>query len=83
MWGENDLKVKMKLRYYKDVINTNIEDHKYLSILTNSKKKTNISKIRVNSHELPKTLSEEMICHLCRTKSIEDESHFLLKCPAR
>lgn len=52
MWGEKDLEVKRKLRYYKDVINHNLEDQKYLYILTSSKKKTNIAKIRTNYHEL-------------------------------
>ena len=52
MWCEKDLAVKRKLRYYKEVINPTLEDQKYLSILTSSKKKINIAKIRMNSHEL-------------------------------
>lgn len=78
MWGDKDLEVKRKLRYYKDLINPNLEDQKYLSILTSLKKKTNIAKIRTNSHELhseterwttPKTLWEERICHVLRLRS--------------
>ena len=70
MWSEKDLEVKMKLRYYKEVNNPNLDDHIYLYILTSSKKKTNIAKIRTNSHEfhsetriwtIPKTPWEEMI----------------------
>jgi hypothetical protein len=62
----------------------------YLSILRSAKKKINISKIRTNSHELhsetrcwttPKTPWDERICHLCDTKQVEDEKHFLLDCP--
>jgi len=43
--------ITRKLRYYKEVINSNLEDQKYHSILTSSKKKINIAKIRTNSHE--------------------------------
>ena len=52
MWDEKELEGKIKLRYYKDIINPNLEDHKYLSVLTSSKKKVNINKIRTNTHEL-------------------------------
>ena len=52
MWGEKELEVKIKLRYYKDVINHHMEDQKYLFVLTSSKNKINISKIRKKSHEL-------------------------------
>ena len=52
MWCEKDLEDKVKLRYYKEVINPTLKDQKYLSLLTSSKKKNNIAKIRTNSHEL-------------------------------
>ena len=52
MWCENDLEDKRKLRYYKEVINPTLEYQKYLSVLTSSKEKINIAKIRTNSHEL-------------------------------
>ena len=32
MWCDKELKEKRKLRYYKDVINPNIEDQNYLSV---------------------------------------------------
>ena len=35
--GGNDLEVKRKLRYYKEVINPNLEDQKYFSILSQKK----------------------------------------------
>ena len=72
MCCEKDLEAKIKLRYYKEVVNPTLEDQKYLSVLTNSKKKINIAKIRTNSHELhsetcnwtvPKTPWVERICH--------------------
>ena len=56
---------------------------KHLSVLTSSKKKINIAKIRMNFHELhsetrhwavPKTPWEERICHLCENMNIEDLS---------
>ena len=89
MWCEKDLAAKRKLRYYNEVINPTLEDQKYLSILTSSKNKINIAKIRTNSHELHsetgrsivrKTPWMERICHLCENKNIEDEKDFLLQC---
>ena len=35
-WWEGNLAVKRKLRYYKEVINPNLEDYKYLSEVTSS-----------------------------------------------
>ena len=90
MWCEKYLAAKRKLRYYKEVINPTLEDQKYLSVLTISKKKINIAKIRTNSHELhsetgrwtvPKTPWMERIYHLCENMNIKDENHFLLECP--
>ena len=49
---EKDLELKRKLRDYKEVINPNLEDQKYLSVLASTKKTINIAKIRTNSHEL-------------------------------
>ena len=45
--GEKKIKI-----YLKEVINPNLEVQKYLSVLTRSKKKINISKIRTNSYEI-------------------------------
>jgi hypothetical protein len=62
----------------------------YRSVLSSVKKKISIAKIRTNSHELhsetgcwsiPKTPRDERVCHLCDTKKVEDEKHFLLDCP--
>ena len=52
LWCEENLVVKRKLRYYKEVINPNLEDQKYLSVGTSSRKKINIDKIKTNSHQL-------------------------------
>ena len=52
LWCEENLAVKRKLRYYKEAINPNLEDHKYLLVVTSSQKKINISKIKMNYHEL-------------------------------
>jgi hypothetical protein len=52
MWCDKELEEKIKLRYYKEVINPNLEYQNYLSILTSVKKKISISKIRTNSYEL-------------------------------
>ena len=83
--------IKRKLRYYKEVINPNLEDQKYLLVVTRSQKKINISKIRTNSHELhseagcwsiPKTPWAERVFHLCESMDVGEENHFLLKCIA-
>ena len=89
MWREKDLEIKRKLRYYKQVINPTLKDQKYLFVLTSSKKKINMAKIRTNSDELhsetgrwvvPKIPWVERIFHLCENMNIEDEDHFLLEC---
>jgi hypothetical protein len=91
MWCDKKLEDKRKLRYYKEVVNSNLEDQKYLSVLISAKKKISIAKIRTNSHKLlseigrwtiPKTPWDERIWHLCDTKRVEDEKHFLLDFPA-
>ena len=51
MWCDKELEEKIKLRYYKYLINPNLEDQNYLSVLTSVKKKMSIAKIRTNSHE--------------------------------
>ena len=90
-WCEEILVVKRKLRYYKEAINPNLEDQKYLSVVTSSRNKISITKIRTNSHELhskigpwfiPKTPWVERVCHVCESMNIEDENHFLLECLA-
>ena len=89
LWCEENLGVKRKLRYYKEVTNPNLEVQKYLSLVTNSWKKINITKIKTNSHELhsktgcwsiPKTPWAERVFHLCDFINIDDENHFLLEC---
>ena len=73
---EGNLAIKRKLRYYKEVINHNLENQKYLSAVTSSRKKINIAKIRMNSQEfhsetwrwsIPKTPWEERVFRLCES----------------
>ena len=52
MWCDKELEEKIKLRYYKDVINPNLEDQTYLFVLPSVKKKLSIARIRTNSHQL-------------------------------
>jgi hypothetical protein len=42
MWHDKELEEQIKLRYYKDVINPNLEDQNYLSIFPSVKKKISI-----------------------------------------
>jgi hypothetical protein len=85
---DKELEEKIKLRYYKELINPNLEYQKYLSVLNSVKKKINIAKTRTNSHELhreigcwtiPKILWDERIYHIYDTKRVEDEKHFHLE----
>ena len=39
MWCDKELEENIKLRYYKDVINSNLEDQNYLYVLPSVKKK--------------------------------------------
>jgi hypothetical protein len=84
LWCDKEIEDKRKLRYYKEVVNPNIEDQKFLFVLTSVKKKINIVKIQINSNELhsetrcwiiPKTLWDERICHFCDTKRVKDENN--------
>ena len=39
LWEDKELGDKRKLRYYKEVINHTLDNHNYLSVLTNTKNK--------------------------------------------
>ena len=52
MRRDKELEEKINLRYYNEVIDPNLEDKKYLFVLTSAKKKISIVKIRTKSHEL-------------------------------
>jgi hypothetical protein len=52
MLYDKELEEKGKLRCYKDVINLNLEDQNYLSVLSSVHKKINVAKIRTNAHKL-------------------------------
>ena len=60
---------------------------KYLTEITNTKHRTALTRFRMSSHNLhieegrfTSTSREDRICSLCR-KDVEDETHFLIKCP--
>ena len=50
LWCEENLALTRKLRYYREVINHNLEDQNDLSVVTSLQKKINIAKITTNSH---------------------------------
>jgi hypothetical protein len=52
MWCDKELEDKRELRYYKEVVNPNLEDQKYLLVLNSTKKKISIAKIQTNSHKI-------------------------------
>ena len=45
LWCEENLTVKRKLRYYKEVINPNMEDQNYLLVVISLWKKINIPRL--------------------------------------
>jgi hypothetical protein len=45
-WCDKELEDKMKLIYYKEVVNPNLEYQKYLLVLRCAKKKIDIAKIK-------------------------------------
>lgn len=49
MWCYKELEDKRNIRYYKEVINLNLENQKYIFVLTIVNKKNNIAKISINS----------------------------------
>ena len=57
LWCDKELLYTRKLKYYKKVINPNLEDQKFLCVLTSIKKKITIVKIRTKFHKI---LSETM-----------------------
>ena len=76
-----------KLRTYA-IFKKNIGYENYLSNVTNTKIRTQITKLRLSNHNLMietgrhKNINREMrICPLCH-KGIEDEIHFLFSCQA-
>ena len=91
MCEDKEWEGKRKLRSYKEVINPTLDNYNYLFVLTITKKKINIARIRTNSHELRseigrwsihKTPWNDRVCHICDTKKVYDEKHFILDCPA-
>ena len=62
----------------------------YLLLLPNLKHISTIARFRMSSHTLaietgrhakPKIAKEERKCRYCNLEDVEDEEHFLLKCP--
>ena len=51
-WCKENLVVKTKLRYYKEVINPNLKNQKYLLVVISSRKKINLAKITLGSSEV-------------------------------
>ena len=52
MWDVKKMEDKRKLRYYKEVINPIVDNQNYLCMLTSTKSKMNIARIRNKSREL-------------------------------
>ena len=76
-----------------DLLKKTSGEETYLTEVTNSKHRMAMTKLRLSGHRLeietgrytrPKTDREERLCSYCQhmgEKAVEDEIHFLLKCP--
>ena len=78
---------KKKVKYYKHVIDHNLEDQKYLYVFTILKKKIDIPKVRTKSLEIhsyignltiPKRPSNKIIWCLCKRRNVGNKNHFLI-----
>lgn len=82
---DKEIEYTRNLRYYKEVIKPNLYIQKYVCILTSINNKINISKIRMNSHDLHSEIMHqtilatpciETIYHMCCIKRVEYENNF-------
>ena len=83
-----NLKDTSKLKFYS-ILKKNICTEKYLTDISNVKHRQALTRLRLSSHTLSiesgrhgkeKIRQEDRICPLCK-EGIEDEIHFLFKCP--
>lgn len=85
LWLEG-LHKKPKLRLYK-VLKSDIQFEDYLSNVTNSTARREVTKLRGGTNRLnievgrwSKLEVTQRVCGVCGTGKVEDESHFLLDC---
>ena len=79
-----------KLKFYS-ALKTESGTEKYLTDVTNVKHRIDLTRLRTSTHSLnietgrwtqPDTAEEDRIlCALCNTNSVEDETHVLVNCP--
>ena len=81
-----EVKNSSKLIFYNN-LKTRSGMEKYLTNITNVKHRTAITRLRMSSHNLnieegryTAIPREERLCSLCKN-GVEDETHFLVKCP--
>ena len=82
-----NIKESRKLRFYS-LLKTTPGFEKYLTDITCMKHRVDLTRLRLSSHSLhietgrhTATLREDRTCTLCVTNTVEDETHFLIKCP--
>lgn len=86
-WNQTNISMKDgKLVTYLN-IKTNFGLEKYLTLIKNYQYRRSICKLRVSSHRLlieqgryKNIPRNERLCNNCNQNTIEDESHFLIKC---
>ena len=75
-----------KLKFYQNLYNFNRRSA-YVDILRNKTERSILCKIRLNAHNLAIERgrhfglhTSDIICTICKTGEVENESHFLFKC---
>ena len=76
-----------KLQFYS-IFKHDFKISSYLDLTSNSTKRKDLMKIRINNHKLMietgrynQTPHNDRFCPVCNSGIIEDEFHFLLHCP--
>ena len=82
-----NIKESSKLQFYS-LLKTEAGIERYLTYITNITHRTDLTRLRLSSHSLHietgrhnSTPRENRKCTFCRTDAIEDETHFLIRCP--
>ena len=82
-----DIKESSKLKFYS-LLKTESGTEKYLTDITNVTHRTDLTRLRLSSHSLrietgrhTSTRREDRTCIFCKEDTIEDETHFLIRCP--
>jgi len=89
--NRKDPNARNKLRFYR-TFKTSFGQCEYLTRIKNGQMRRNFTKLRISDHQLHiekgryiaganRLPADERFCKVCGTNNVEDEIHFLLRCP--